>query len=203
MTEDHPARPPSLTPNQQARRQRIIDAALCLLRRRHVDRIQVRDVADEARVALGTVYHYFGSKEQLFAEALVTWAGTLGTSITRRPLAGTEPTQRLTEMLHRSVRAFERQPQLAHLVATLEVSSDPVAADVLTRLDHITTAVYLDHLADLEPDRAVRIVRTCQAVMASLLRSWSSGKLPAVEMHARLTEAVELLLGEGRGVPPG
>ena len=101
-------------------------------------------------MALGTVYHYFSSKEHLLAEALVQWAATLRTNITSRPLAGTTPAERLAETLRRSVRAFQRRPQLARLVSTLEVSSDPVAAEMLARLSDTITEIYLDQLADLE-----------------------------------------------------
>ena len=70
-----------LTPAQQARRDRIVDAGLALLAERDYDKIQVKDVAEEANVALGTLYRYFSSKEHLFAEVLVRWAGTLRTNI--------------------------------------------------------------------------------------------------------------------------
>jgi AcrR family transcriptional regulator len=75
-----PVSPTVLTTNQLARRQRVVDAGLALLERREYERIQVKDVAEEAGVALGTLYHYFSSKEHLFAEVLVKWAATLRTS---------------------------------------------------------------------------------------------------------------------------
>ena len=125
-----------LTLAEQARRDRIIDAGLTLLGERDFDKIQVKDVAEEANVALGTLYHYFSSKEHLFAEVLVRWAGTLRTNISRNPLRGPTDAQRLTQVINRSVRAFQRQPSLARLVATLETSSDPFAAEILERLAH-------------------------------------------------------------------
>jgi AcrR family transcriptional regulator len=188
-----PASPEALTANQLARRERVIKAGLGLLERRDYDQIQVKDVAEEAGVALGTVYHYFSSKEHLFAEVLVKWAATLRTSITRRPLVGESPQQKLTEALHRSVRAFQHQPQLARLVASLELSTDPLAAEILDRLDVITTSVYLELLDDLPIDLARRVVRTADAVFDSLLRSWSAGRLPVADLYDYLTEAVALI----------
>lgn len=188
-------RPLLRTASQRARRQRIIDAGLALLNRRDFGQIQVKDVADEANVALGTVYHYFSSKEHLFAEVIIQWAGTLRTSITRRPLTGSTPADKLAEALHRSVRAFQRQPSLARLVATLEVSSDPVAAEILNRLSETTTAIYLDQLHGVPPETAAAVVRVSHAVFASLLRSWSSGQMGISEVHSRLDETVRLVLG--------
>jgi len=79
---------PTLTVAQRERRERIVDAGLALLAERDYEKIQVKDVAEEANVALGTLYHYFSSKEHLFAEVLVRWAGTLRTNISRNPLRG-------------------------------------------------------------------------------------------------------------------
>ncbi|MGH9096280.1 MAG: TetR/AcrR family transcriptional regulator [Acidimicrobiales bacterium] len=188
-----PASPIVLTDNQLARRQRVIDAGLTLLKRRDYDRIQVKDVAEEAGVALGTVYHYFSSKEHIFAEVLVKWAATLRDSLTRRPLVGDSPQLKLTEALHRSVRAFQRQPQLARLISSLQLSADPFAAEILGRVDAITTGVYLELLDGIEPELARSIVRTAEAVMDSLLRSWSADRLAIADLYDYLTEAVALL----------
>jgi hypothetical protein len=58
---------PLLTTNQIARRQRIVHTAMAMLEEREYERIQMKDVADGASVALGTVYRYFTSKEHLFS----------------------------------------------------------------------------------------------------------------------------------------
>jgi TetR/AcrR family transcriptional regulator, cholesterol catabolism regulator len=187
---------PLLTTNQAARRQRIVDAALALLEERDYGQIQVRDVADRASVALGTLYHYFPSKEHVFGEALVQWAGTLRTGITRRPLSGSTPAARLEEVLLRSVRAFERQPRLAKLVARYEVSDDPFASEVLNRLKATTAEVYLDALEALDPEVAARTTRVAESVLDASLRSWSAGRVTIGEVYESLSDAVELLVGE-------
>jgi TetR/AcrR family transcriptional regulator, cholesterol catabolism regulator len=186
--------PAGLTSQQAARRQRVLDAALGLLEARDYERISVREVAEAASVALATLYHYFPSKEHLFAEALVQWASTLGADVTRRPLSGTTPAGRLEEALLRSVQAFERRPQLARLLGLFEMSEEPYARDVLARLDAVTTDVYLDLLSDLPPDEAVRIVRVLDAVLDSSLRAWSSGRSTIHEVRRSLSNAVGLLL---------
>ncbi len=186
---------PSRSSRQQARRQGIVDAALALLHERDYEKIQVRDVAESAGVALGTFYRYFSSKEHLFAEAMIAWAATLRTGIGRNPLRGTTDAERLVEVLHRSVRAFQREPQLARLVATLETSSDPFVKEFFTRLGQATTPVYAGALHDVDPERAHAIVRVVDAVLASSLRSWVTGRIPMTRVYDNLTEAVELLLG--------
>ena len=165
------------------------------------ERIQIKDVAEEADVALGTLYHYFSSKEHLFAEVLVKWAATLRSSLTRHPPQGQTPREKLTDALHRSVRAFQHQPQLARLIASLELSSDPFATEILERLDQTTTGVYMELLDDLEPGRARTIVRTMDAVLDSQLRSWSAGRLSITGVYDYLSESIDLIFGDDPEAP--
>jgi AcrR family transcriptional regulator len=183
-----------LTEAQRARRDRIVDAGLTLLNERDYDKIQVKDVAEEANVALGTLYRYFSSKEHLFAEVLVRWAGTLRTHISRNPLRGNTDAQRLTQAMNRSVRAFQRQPSLARLVATLETSSDPYATEILDRLGRTTGDIYIEAIHDLDRETAQRIVAVVDAVLAARLRSWVAGRISVAEMNDDLADTIDLLL---------
>jgi AcrR family transcriptional regulator len=182
-----------LTAKQRARRERVIDAGLTLLESRDYDRIQVKDVAEAANVALGTIYHYFSSKDHLFAEVLLKWAASLRTNVARHPLSGTSPAEQLTDVLHRSVRAFQRRPQLARLIATLQLSADPFAVQVMARLSETTASIYGEVLGDIEPSIARAIVRVVEAVLAVNLGAWSNGRMPVNDVLAHLAEAVDLL----------
>src|SRR5664280_553883 len=69
--------PRTLTRAQQARRQRVVDAAMSLALDGGYEAVQMRDVAARADVAMGTVYRYFTSKDHLLAAALVHWVEQL------------------------------------------------------------------------------------------------------------------------------
>jgi TetR/AcrR family transcriptional regulator, cholesterol catabolism regulator len=187
----------TLTHTQQARRDRIVDAGLALLAERDFDKIQVKDVAEAANVALGTLYHYFSSKDHLFAEVLVRWAATLRTNISRNPLRGATDAQRLTQVINRSVRAFQRQPSLARLVATLETSADPFATEILARLAHTTNDIYVEAIHDVDRATAQRVVTVVDAVLASRLRSWVAGRISITTVTDDLADAIGLLLDPG------
>src|SRR3954447_13609540 len=58
------------TPSQRARRQAVLAAAIGLAREGGYDAVQMREVAERAGVALGTLYRYFPSKVHLLATAL-------------------------------------------------------------------------------------------------------------------------------------
>ena len=73
------APPPTVDPHdglpgyKRARRDQIVAAAMAALKEHDYDQIQMRDVADRADVALGTLYRYFSSKEHVYAAVLTAW----------------------------------------------------------------------------------------------------------------------------------
>src|SRR3974390_737020 len=77
-----------LTRAQQARRQRVIDAAMALGLEGGYEAVQMRDVAARADVAMGTVYRYFTSKDHLLAAALVHWVEQLDNRLAPPPPPG-------------------------------------------------------------------------------------------------------------------
>lgn len=189
-----PPLPETLTVAQRERRQRIIEAGLALLRTQDHSQIQMRDVAERADVALGTVYRYFQSKDHLFAEVLAAWARRLRTNVERRPLRGSTNAERLTDVLHRSVRAFQVWPQLARVVMALESSSDPFTQEIFARNNGENRAIYAEALQGLPPEIVDEVVRIAGAVLDLQLRQWVVGHHSIAEVYDRLERAVRVIL---------
>src|SRR5919201_4209808 len=64
----------------EQRKRQILDAAVRVFARNGYHASRVGDVAEEAGVAYGLVYHYFDSKEAVLGSIFVeTWTGMLGT----------------------------------------------------------------------------------------------------------------------------
>src|SRR5271165_1492385 len=123
----HPS-PASLPRGQQERRHRIVRAAIALLEYGgEYDSIQMRDVAQEAGVALATVYRYFTSKEHLYAAALLDWATNFAAVGPSKGASRRSDEARLRALMRRAVRAFERYPQMMRAEIVLESSTDPNA----------------------------------------------------------------------------
>jgi AcrR family transcriptional regulator len=183
-----------MTPRQRVRRNRLIEAALEMLETEEYEGVQVKEVADRARVSLGTLYNYFSSKERLFAEVLVHWADNLPTNVRSRPLRAGPPADRLREAVHRALRAFERRPQMARLVNVLVMSTDPFAGELLARMDRSTTDAYMLALAEMDPIVARRTVNLVNAVFSVALREWSLGRITMSELHDRLDGAITALI---------
>jgi AcrR family transcriptional regulator len=189
-----PPLPDTLNATQRERRDRIVEAGLRLLRTHEHHQIQMKDVAAEAGVALGTVYRYFQSKDHLFAEVLAHWAAQLRINVERRPLRGTTNAERLTDVLHRSMRAFQSWPQLARVVMALELSEDPFTREIFARNMARNTQVYVEALQDLPDGLARDIVQVAASVFDLQLRSWVIGAQSIAEVYDRIARAVWLVL---------
>ena len=189
-----PPLPDALTPSQLERRQRIVEAGLRLLRTHDHHQIQMKDVAAEAGVALGTVYRYFQSKDHLFAEVLAHWAAELRTNVERKPLRGETNSERLTDVLHRSMRAFQGWPQLARVVMELEASEDPFTREIFARNMARNTQIYVESLRDLPEEVARDVVHVAASVFDLQLRQWVVGAQSIADVYDRIARAVWVLL---------
>jgi AcrR family transcriptional regulator len=180
------------TATQLARRQRIIDAALELLEEREYEKIQIRDIAEAAGVALGTLYRYFPSKDRLFANALVEWSSSFETTVRRR--AGDKsPPERLALLLHRAAAAFERYPHYFQLITVLEVVDDPAVRAPFLEYGGRIRGVVMEALDGIDPEDAEMIAALVLPLLAAELRYWSVGARSMREVRKRLDHAVELI----------
>src|ERR1700744_2806373 len=119
--------PRTLTRAQQARRQRVVDAAMTLGLDGGYEAVQMRDVAAVADVAMGTVYRYFTSKDHLLAAPLVHWLEQLEARLAQHPTPRDTTADRGLDVLDRALRSMARQPKLVAAVFTSLSSRDPGA----------------------------------------------------------------------------
>src|ERR1700688_752004 len=91
--------PRSLTRAQEARRQRVSDAAMELGLEGGYEAVQMRHVAAHAHVAMGTDYRYFSSKDHLLAAALVFWVEQLDARLAQVRPRGAVASERVIDAL--------------------------------------------------------------------------------------------------------
>jgi AcrR family transcriptional regulator len=186
------------TPSQHARRARILDAATELLEDREYERIQIREVAERADVALATLYRYFPSKEQLYAHVLLTWSESFDPSAGPRRGGPTDDRARLRSALRRVVRAYERHPNFYRLITVLDAADDPVVVELYATFATRFGGSLRDALRAVDDDDAETIVTTVTALLGAQLRSWSAGRSPLGQVYAQLDRAVDLVFREPR-----
>jgi TetR/AcrR family transcriptional regulator, cholesterol catabolism regulator len=186
------ARP--LTRAQQARRQRVIDAAMSLGLDGGYDAVQMRDVAARADVAMGTVYRYFTSKDHLLAATLVYWVEQLAVRIEQHPPQGDQPADRVLEVLDRALRAMGRQPRLVAAVFTSLSSPDPAAVGCQQQITLLMEGIIAGAMGGPAlPDMSER-ARMIGHVWYSALVGWINGWSTMTRVHDELAVSVRLLL---------
>ncbi len=188
-----PPRPESLIPTQRARRERIVDTAFEFLVHHEYDDIQVRDIAERAEVALGTVYRYFTSKEHLFAAVLVRWGAALRTRVHRAPLGSTDTDGQLRELYLRAIAAFERRPQFFRTLVVIENTTDPNARELWAEFSKVSTDTFMEPLSDFDPEVATAITNSLFPVLHAVLRAWVNGDLEMTVARRRMTDAIDLI----------
>jgi AcrR family transcriptional regulator len=190
--------PDSLPRGQQERRDRIVLGAISLLEHGgEYDAIQMRDVASEAGVALGTVYRYFTSKEHLYAAALLDWAANFPTREQSKRSGEQSDEAQLRALMRRAVRAFERYPQMMRVEIVIESSPDPNARALFDQFAARNVGTLTSSLSSTDPETAAAIVETANSVLATRLRSWALGRITISEVDRSVQRTIDLIF-EGR-----
>jgi AcrR family transcriptional regulator len=183
-----------MTRAQQARRQRVIDAAMSLALEGGYDAVQMRDVAAKADVAMGTVYRYFTSKDHLLAAALVHWVGQLDARLAQAPAGGEGPAERVIDSLDRALRAMGRQPHLVAAVFTALASPDPAAIECQQQVSVLMERIITRAIGEPRPPDISDRARILGHVWYSALVGWVNGWSNMSRVHDELAVAVGLLL---------
>ena len=191
----------TLTRSQQARRDRIVAAAVELAASGGFDAVQMREVAARADVALGTLYRYFPSKEYLLVSVMADQVDALAERLVARPPEGVDPVERVMDVLGRANRALQRQPDVtvAMMRALVSGNTDLAPAVAANRVgmrriisDALRTGTGGGDSDDA--DRALAIDLLNDVWFAALV-SWISGAESAESVLPRLEAAARSLLG--------
>ncbi len=154
--------------------------------------IQVKDIADRAHVALGTLYRYFASKDHVMAVALSTWsAGFADAASTAR--IGATAAQDVKEVYARAARAFEREPLVYGALVQVQASQDAHARECFTAFATRQTTAFGAALPDLPPDTRNDVVNVMSAVLSEGLRGCHVGSHSHAELRRRIDRAADLV----------
>ncbi|MCX4449391.1 TetR family transcriptional regulator [Streptomyces sp. NPDC087866] len=191
--EARPATPP-LTERQEARRLRILRATAELAGRGGFEAVQMREVAEAAEVALGTLYRYFPSKVHLLVATMRDRLQHLRTALRKRPPAGDDAAARVTETLMRAFRAMRREPQLADAMVRALTFADRGASAEVDAVSRLTTAIILDAMGTGHPTPGqLSAVRVIEHTWHSALICWLSGRASIEQVRADIETACRLI----------
>ena len=185
----------TLTNAQVARQERMLDVAAALAADGGFDAVQMRVVAAEADVALGTLYRYFPSKEHLLVSVMVRQIDDLTARLSVRPPAGSAPADRVVDVLRRSNRALTRQSNYTLAVVKALASGEVTVAPAVRSVTQRMRAIVLGAIGSDSVTRRDEIVaEVLEQVWFSALVAWVGGVDSAASVDRKLEDATRLLL---------
>jgi TetR/AcrR family transcriptional regulator, cholesterol catabolism regulator len=184
----------TLPRNQAARRSRVIEAAMALASEGGYDAVQMRDVASRASVALGTIYRYFSSKDQLLAAAMVEWLGQLEQQVAQRPPRGDTAAERVVDVVRRANRTLGRNPRLTAALVTAVAAPDPDVVALHRASSAAMQRILSASMGDLDEATKVDVVRVLNHVWFSALLAWVHGWTDVDHVIEELEVAGRLVL---------
>jgi len=183
---------------QRDRRKRILDATIALASEGGFDAVQMRGVAEQADVALGTLYRYFPSKIHLLVSALQREFERTEAVMRERPSEGDTVADRVINTLKRTTRGMQSDPKLTEALTRAFMFADAsVAAEIhqvgMLLTSMLTRAMYPEG-HDKLTEEDVAIARVIGDVWLSALVGWVTGRSTAAETGQQIEVAVKLLL---------
>jgi len=185
----------SLTKPQQDRHERMLNVTARLATEGGYEAVQMRAVAVEADVALGTLYRYFPSKEHLLVSAMLRQIETLSDRLLVKPPQGVDAVGRVVDVLRRANIALQRQQQFTIAVVRALASGDETVAPVVREVRDLMAGIILAAIDTDQPtEREQLVTEILQEVWLSSLVAWISGVEPTSSVNRKLEAATHLLL---------
>jgi len=180
---------------QRERRKRILDATLALASKGGYDAVQMREVAERADVALGTLYRYFPSKIHLLVSGLIREFERTREKLNKRPAPGDTPADRIIYVLNKVTKNMQREPLLTEAITRAFMFADPSAAAEVNAVAALMEQMLTDAMHDGEPTADERaIARVIGDVWLSNLVAWVTRRASASDVSRQLELAARLLL---------
>ncbi|WP_370289577.1 TetR family transcriptional regulator [Nocardioides sp.] len=201
MTIANPAADELGSAAQRDRRKRILDATYDLAKAGGFDAVQMRAVAEQADVALGTLYRYFPSKIHLLVSALGRQFDEAAQRVTTREVPGDTSADRVLHVLRRMSRGMQGDPQLTEALTRAFMFADSSVAAEIHVVGMSMTAI-VTHAMRGGPaapgqeasEQDVAVARVIGDVWLSALVSWVTGRSSAAETAQHMETAIHLIL---------
>jgi TetR/AcrR family transcriptional regulator, fatty acid metabolism regulator protein len=184
------------------KRRRILDAAVRVFAAQGYEASRVGDVAKEAGVAYGLVYHYYASKDAVLEAVFREAWGRLLTAVALAEQTGGDAAGQLELVVKIVLRAWRDDPDLVRLLVR-EVTRNPHIQDELDEigqafatLERMVRRGQADGTfrADLDPKLAAWML---YGALEEVLTGWVLGQLPddAAAVSAAEREVTATMIG--------
>ncbi|MGW0158379.1 TetR/AcrR family transcriptional regulator [Mycobacterium sp. NPDC003323] len=175
---------------KQARRAQIVTAALDLLKAHDYEQIQMRDVAEAAGVALGTLYRYFSSKEHVYAAVLMEWAQPVfAEAAADTPLTAAQ----VREKLRGVIGSFERRPAFFKVCMLLQNTADTNARALMDQFAAVAQRTLAADFASLGEQSAADTAVMAWGIISTMLSGSILRDYPMADTYRVVDAFVDLI----------
>lgn len=183
--------------SQNRRRDSILEAASQVFASRDYAEVSIDDVAKQAGVARGTIYNYYGSKDQLYRQLLAQRLGELLTRLQEVLASEDDPVLNLRRCVVQPFLFFMKYPNLLLLWRREELGRIAMATSQMLQEDQQPKENIISHIISMK-DQLIELVRgvLCEGIRANAFRSVD----PESASHVILG-AIEGMAGSLAGVP--
>ena len=189
-----------MTPDDKSRR--ILDAAVRVFAAQGYEASRVGDVAKEAGVAYGLVYHYYASKEAVLEAVFREAWGRLLAAVALAEETGQDASEQLELVVKIVLRAWRDDPDLVRLLVR-EVTRNPHIQDELDEIGQAFASLERmvrrgqadgSFRAELDPKLAAWML---YGALEEVLSGWVLGQLPddAAAVSAAEREVTATMVG--------
>lgn len=189
-----------VSPAQRDRHERILGVAMQLASEGGFEAVQMREVADRADVALGTLYRYFPSKVHLLVSALAHRFEHTQLLVTQRPPEGATTSERVLNVLKKATQGMQADPNLAEALTRAFIVADESVNDGIAQVGMQLTAMLTSAIrgeaynsATVPTDEEKTISRIISDVWLSALMAWVTGRFNAAQVVQHIEASVRLL----------
>jgi TetR/AcrR family transcriptional regulator, fatty acid metabolism regulator protein len=179
---------------QEEKRQKILEAAVRAFARKGYHACRVGEIAEEAGVAYGLVYHYFGSKEEVLQTIFRdTWEQMLA-RIREVEEADDDAPEKVRKVTALLLRTWRRDPDLVRVLVREVTRSPEQLQQQIEEIGHAYDALERivasgqasgDFREDLDPKVAATVF---YGALEETLTGWVMGQLPDGEENVERAE---------------
>jgi TetR/AcrR family transcriptional regulator, fatty acid metabolism regulator protein len=195
---------PAVAVSQEEKRRQILEAAVRAFARKGYHACRVGEIAEEAGVAYGLVYHYFGSKEEVLQTIFRdTWRQMLAriAELEAENEPASEQVRKVTAIV---LRTWRRDRDLVRVLVREVTRSPEQLQQQINEIGHAYEALERiirrgqktgEFRAEIDPQLAATIF---YGALEEVLTGWVMGQLPAGDDEIEKAEqAVVGLLCDG------
>jgi AcrR family transcriptional regulator len=174
------------------KRRVILDAAVKVFARQGFHTCRVADIADEAGVAYGLVYHYFSSKEEILDTLFLERWDVMLDAIAEADASAQSPREKLRAIASFIVESYRHDPDLMKVII-VEVTR---AANTFGGIARIVEGGQRAGAFRTDVD-ARFAAQAFYGLIEQVLTTWIFGEMPvaAEELERVKTEIVEMICG--------